>query len=308
MKPILLFILLPILLLSCTKTAKKTEGEHPKPSSVSKVITADYELYIPKKSIKAVLILFGGYPESISDIKQEFQILNSTKNSDVAVLLLNYNQKLWLTDIEKFKLASRLQTIIEQHQLPSDNIVIGGFSSGGNVSVLISNYIIEMKQFYIDPKAVFLIDSPIDLAALYMASEKNIARKFSVPSVQESQWIIQTLDSNFGSPHQNLEPYEKEAVFTSISNNTSNLEHLKNTRLRFYTEPDTSWWREERMASYDQMNAYYIKRLYERLKQEGFKDLEYIATSNKGYRSNGIRHPHSWSIVDREDLLRWILQ
>ena len=188
----------------------------------------------------------GDYPESISDIKQEFQILNSTENSEVAVLLLNYNQKLWLTDIDKYELASRLQNIIEQHQLPSDNIVIGGFSSGSNVSVFISNCIIEMKQFYIDPKAVFLIDSPIDLAALYIASEKNITRKFSAPSVQESQWIIQTLDSNFGSLHQRLEPYEKEAVFTAISNNTSNLANLKNTRLRFYTEPDTSWWRKKR--------------------------------------------------------------
>ena len=66
----------------------------------------------------------------------------------------------------------------------------GGFSSGGVVSLLISDYIIGMKQFYIDPKGLFIVDSPIDLAALYTSSEKNIKRSFSEVSVQESNWII----------------------------------------------------------------------------------------------------------------------
>lgn len=31
----------------------------------------------------------------------------------------------------------------------------------------------------------------------------------------------------------------------------------------------------------------------ESLKFKGFKNVEYIATTNKGYRANGERHPHS---------------
>lgn len=57
-----------------------------------------------------------------------------------------------------------------------------------------------------------------------------------------------------------------------------------------YTEPDTLWWKENRMAG------------YEKLKENHFTDIEYIPTKNKGYRTNGERHPHSWSIVDTMDL------
>jgi hypothetical protein len=38
------------------------------------------------------------------------------------------------------------------------------------------------------------------------------------------------------------------------------------------------------------------------------KKIELIKTENKGYRNDGNRHPHSWSIVEVDDLLRWILK
>jgi len=31
-------------------------------------------------------------------------------------------------------------------------------------------------------------------------------------------------------------------------------------------------------------------------------------TQNKGIRGDGARHPHSWSIVDQEELIEWILK
>ena len=86
------------------------------------------------------------------------------------------------------------------------------------------------------------------------------------------------------------------------------LKNLENTRIRFYTEPDIQWWKENRKADYDQMNANFIEKLSQNLKDAGFDQVEYIPTENKGYRANGDRHPHSWSIVDKEDLLQWMLE
>ncbi len=83
---------------------------------------------------------------------------------------------------------------------------------------------------------------------------------------------------------------------------------LKNTKIRFYTEPDTLWWKKHYMSEYEEMNAYYIKKLSENLKKANFKDIEYIQTKDKEFRSNGERHPHSWSIIDRKDLIDWVLE
>ena len=297
-----------IVLISCKKSVQKKETKTAISNSFTEVVTNDYELYKPNKTIKAVLFLFGGYPETASAIKREFKILELAKVNKIAVVLLNYNKRLWLEKEEKYELAKQLQTIIELNKLPSENIFIGGFSSGGVMSLLISDFIIGMKQFYIDPKGVFIVDSPIDLQALYASSIKNLQRKFSEPAVLESTWIIDNLTKALGSPEEHIENYQNKSVFTYSTGIIKNVKHLKNTKIRLYTEPDTLWWKKHRMADYDQMNAFYIKELYKNLKAKGFKQITYIPTTNKGYRANGEKHPHSWSIVDKEDLVKWMLE
>lgn len=303
----IILILFFVGLVSCKQNKQEKEHTTSEKLEFTKIIKDDYELYKPNKEAKAVLILFGGYPETAEDIKREFKILDIARKNNIAVLLSNFNQKLWLEEDEKQKLAEQLQNIFLDYKLPKDAIYIGGFSSGGNVSLLISSFLIESNNFLIKPSGVFIADSPIDLIGLYRSSEKNIKRNFSEVSVTESNWIIEHLEENFGNPTKNIVNYENSAVFTSQTNAINNLKSLKNIKIRLYTEPDTIWWRENRMEDYDQTNAYYIKRLSETLEKSGFDKVEYIHTENMGFRANGERHPHSWSIVDKNDLMNWIL-
>ncbi|MFT5913717.1 MAG: hypothetical protein ACI81T_000199 [Bacteroidia bacterium] len=97
-------------------------------------------------------------------------------------------------------------------------------------------------------------------------------------------------------------------LYNLKTNTIDNLKGLEDIKIRLYTEPDTLWWRENRMADYDQMNACYIKQLSESLKEAGFSQVEYIPTENKGYRANGERHPHSWSIIDKKGLVDWMME
>ena len=307
MKRTSILILIFLAVVSCKQKKQEKEQITTEKIKFTEIVKEDYELYKPNKEINGVLIIFGGYPENADDIKREFQILDIARENSIAVLLSNFNQKLWLEENEKHQLAKKLQDIIIENQLPTENIFVGGFSSGGVVSLLISDFIVGIKQFYIDPKGVFIVDSPIDLIALYKSSEKNIERNFSEPSIQESTWLLETLGNNFGNPKDNIEKYEKNAVFTYSTINISNLKNLKRTKIRLYTEPDTLWWKENRMADYKQMNAFYIEKLAKSLTLKGYESVEYIATTDKGYRANGERHPHSWSIVDKKDLINWML-
>lgn len=305
MKQFLSIILLIIVVVSC-KEEKKEPQVNVLKTEFQDILKDGYELNKPTQNISAVLVLFGGYPEKPKDIKREFKILEEAKKNGISILYMNYNRKLWMEQDEKLKLAEQLQSIFKAHKLPTNNIYFGGFSSGGNVALLISDFLTQ-QNLDLTPKGVFIVDSPIDLVALYQSSEKNIERNFSEISVQESTWLLQTLETQFGYPNIDISKYQEYAVYTSITDHTDNLKNLKNTKIRLYTEPDTLWWKENRMADYDQMNAYYIKRLSETLKSLEFKDVEYISTKNKGYRANGERHPHSWAIVDKTNLINWIL-
>jgi hypothetical protein len=304
----ILVIIFLTILISCKSEKKKTiHKEITKEVKTATIITDDFEIIKPTENSKVVLILFGGFGEKPADIKREFQILDLAKKNQISLVLMNYSDKLWLEENDKRDLAQLLQSALEEHNLSHKDIYIGGFSSGGIVSLLISDYITGLKEFYINPKGVFIADSPIDLLALYKASEINIERNFSDVAIQESNWIINLFDKQLGNPKNGISNYEKYAVFTSTSNYTKNLSNLKNTKIRLYTEPDVNWWKANRKTNFEQTNAYYIQKLSESLKKRDFKNVAYIATKNKGYRGNGERHPHSWSIIDVENLFDWML-
>jgi hypothetical protein len=306
MKKLSATILILILFISFKSSVKSNENL--KKAVFEEVIKENYELSKPAGTIKKVLVLFGGFPENAAEIKLEFTIADLVNQNNLAVLYMNYNKKLWLEEPEKHKLAEQLQSICKENKLQTKDIYIGGFSSGGNVALLMASYLTENKNYKFAPKGVFIIDSPIDLVALYKNSEKNVERRFSETSVTESTWLISTLGKQFGNPNDDISKYQKYAVYTSKTENIDNLKGLKSIKIRLYTEPDTLWWQENRKADYEQMNAFYIKKLYESLKKSGFKYLEYIPTENKGYRANGDRHPHSWSIVDKNELMKWIMK
>lgn len=46
--------------------------------------------------------------------------------------------------------------------------------------------------------------------------------------------------------------------------------------------------------------------LINRLMLMGNQEAEFIQTFQTGYRRNGQRHPHSWSIIDAEECVDWM--
>lgn len=206
---------------------------------------------------------------------------------------------------EKNQLATIVSQMFAENDLTQENVYIGGFSSGGNISLLLGNYLVESGSD-IQPEGVFIVDSPVDLLRLYKNAQRNIERNFMPSSVQESRMTVSILESAFGKPEDGIKPYEEHSPYTSKTHNIDNLKYLQNAKLRLYTEPDTVWWKENRQYEYEDMNAYFIKNLADDLTEEFGNIVEYIATKNRGYRPNGNRHPHSWSIVDVDELIQWI--
>lgn len=298
-------IILALIVISC-KEQNKENTQTEKPVS-EKITTSEFELIRSEKQ-NGLLILFPCFPCDARNTFSEFNISEISIKNGISVLAMNLNQHLFLNQSEKQQLAEQIEKIVIENNLYKENIFIGGFSSGGNISLLISDYLVESKS-QIQPKGVFVVDSPIDLLALYKTAQKNLKMNFSEPSIQEANWIKGFFDKEFGNPENGIENYEKHSPYTFETQNIENLKNLENLKIRFYTEPDLKWWQENRKNNYKDLNAYYIKKLSDKLKTEfGSKNIELIETENKGYRANGERHPHSWAIVNRKDLLKWIME
>lgn len=298
-----LIIILALITISCKgQTEKINSTEKYTPEIIT---TSEFEL-IKAENQKGLLILFPCFPCDAKNTLNEFKISEISVNNGFSVLAMNLNELLYLKPKEKQELAEKLTKIVSEYDLPKKNLFVGGFSSGGNVSLIISDYLVKNKR-QIQPKGVFIVDSPVDLFGLYKTAEKNLKLNFSEPAVAESKWIKEMLDNEFGNSDNGIGNYELNSPFTLETQNIDNLKGLENLKIRFYTEPDLKWWSENANNDYKDLNAFYIEKLSEKLKTEfPNNNIELIKTENKGYRENGERHPHSWSIVNEKDLINWM--
>ncbi|MBX9449077.1 MAG: hypothetical protein KL787_04905 [Taibaiella sp.] len=81
---------------------------------------------------------------------------------------------------------------------------------------------------------------------------------------------------------------------------------MKDIPVRIYNDVDVCWWIENRNADLYAMNAVDQSAMINLLRMNGNTRAEFINAYQKGYRLEGMRHPHSWSIVDPEDCIDWI--
>lgn len=189
-------IILAFITMSC-----KGQNDHTNSAETlvpSTLTTPEFE-YIKAEDQNGLLILFPCFPCNAQNTLSEFKITDISIKNGVSILAMNLNERLYLKPQEKQELAEQLTKIIREYSLPQMNIFFGGFSSGGNISLIISDYLVQNKS-PIQPKGVFVVDSPVDLFGLYKTAEKNLELNFSESAVQESQWIKTMFDSEFGNP------------------------------------------------------------------------------------------------------------
>ena len=95
MKNFLVIIFIFTAVISC-KNSKTEKLENAVNLEFEEITNDSYELFRPAGNIKAVLVLFAGYPETPEDVKREFTILEEAKKNNISILYMNYNQKLWM--------------------------------------------------------------------------------------------------------------------------------------------------------------------------------------------------------------------
>jgi len=111
-----------------------------------------------------------------------------------------------------------------------------------------------------------------------------------------------------GNPVQMLTNYINYSPFCYTAEHGGNARFLKDIAIRAYTEPDVHWRIDKRGKDYYGRNAIDAVALINQLKIDGNKNAELILTDNSCYRPDGTRQPHSWFIVDEEELLDWFMK
>jgi hypothetical protein len=273
----------------------------PKTAEPREIHTPAYDLLLPAEQ-KALVILFPCFPCDAADTRSESPIADTAVANGIAVLLMNFNQHILMSDAEKREVLDSIAAAVKAHGVNAKNTFIGGFSSGGNVSVLLAKELVRAPRPGIGLKGIFAVDSPLDLVHLYECSMRDLAKSSFPEYKDEARYLIAFLDSTLGAPTDSMANYERSAP---LLNSSASVAPLKDLPIRFYTEPDTAWWRTHRDDSYEELNSFAMKRIHDTLVAAGNMRAEYITTEGRGVQ-HGNRHPHAWSIVDERELVRWM--
>lgn len=270
-----------------------------------------YIAVLPEKGkIKSFMFLLDGFGNSPKNVLVQTEIPEYASRQGILTIipLLKTGSLYFGSDTaSQESLKEIINLVVKKYQLVGKNFYIGGFSIGGTCAVKYSELAIK-NNYPIKPKAVFAIDPPLDWERFYLSAKRVVRLSNPTQINGEITYMIDKIENEMnGTPKTSLKNFYKNSPY-SFSDSTQNaIKYLINTPIRIISEPDIQWWLEQRGYDLDYINIIDQTRMINELQRLGNNKAILVTTTEKGYRKpNNNRHPHSWSIADPEQTIKWL--
>ncbi len=267
-----------------------------------------YHVVEPKNdSIAGVLVLLAGFGQRAEDTPPETKLHQVGYSNNIMTVFFAGGNKLYADSITQVKLTAVLNDVIYRYKVKTDKFVLGGFSGGGMIALRYVELCNEFPlKFPIKPRGVFTVDSPIDIFTIYEQLEESAKNNYSELAVEEALRAMAHINNDYGVPRENISTYAKLTAFSMNKDYCQNELFLKNTAIRTYHDVDIAWRIINRNQTVHRSNYEVTAELINRLVLMGNTKAEFMQSFQTGYRSNGQRHPHSWSIVNEVEFMQWM--
>jgi hypothetical protein len=269
-------------------------------------ISSGYTLWIPAADSIEGLVVFM---HARRDTSATEPVIELAARHKLAVLYVTTDNRLeFLFEEENMlEIEGYIQEVISSYVIPAGNILYCGMSLAGTRALRMAMFAQGPSSRYrIIPKAIAVCDAPLDMVRFFREARKAAILDFHPIAANEGFWVANHLYDQFGgAPGDTMKAYVAYSPFVYEARDGGNAGYFKDIAIRTYTEPDVHWWMETRRKDYYSMNAMDMAGLVNQLNILGNTRAELITTAGKGFHPDGERHPHSWSIVDEEELLNW---
>jgi hypothetical protein len=258
-------------------------------------------------NIQGAIILLDGFSGNADAMLRETRIHSVACTNDILTICFPTGQRLY-ADKSIIDLMNRALTeIILEFKLRRDQFAIGGMSSGGTIALRYAELCREKPAEYpISPKAVFDVDSPLDLVNFCETSEKDLQQNANMWWTGEGRMVLNKLKNEIGDYKTDIKKFNAVSPFYKDGKEPGNEKFLKDIAFRTYHDVDINWHIQNRRHSIYNTNMLNGSELVNRLVIQGSTQAEFIQSKIQGRRNNGMRHPHSWNIVDEAELVQWI--
>ena len=264
-------------------------------------------IYPPKLPWKGYLFLVPGFGENADNVFQQTDLSKKLALNGILTIIPTFQDgtlSFGVDSLSQLTFIEILKDVTKKHKLIDQRFYVGGFSIGGSCAIKYA------ENALITPVAIFAIDPPLDFERFYNSAKRDVRlSKLKEPN-QENIYMINRIEKEMnGTPQTALANFYKTSPYSFSDTTQTAIKNLVRTPMRIYSEPDINWWLKERGADLTSMNVTECSAMINELNRLGNVNATLITTENKGYRKpENRRHPHSWSIVDNDDLIRWLLK
>lgn len=277
-----------------------------------------YTLLLPEteKDLEGLVVVFSGRRKTLENISEPMKMHSHAFDQDLGLLYVSTGNPIdfYFENERMLVVRDLIREAVEKHDLrlenPLENLSYVGFSIGGTQALKFTIFCQKSSsECTLTPDSVAVVDAPLDMIRFWHATERAERVGFHPRGAGEGRWVSHWLEKNLGgTPHEHREAYVEYSPYTytweTVGDNLGgNAQYLKGIPVRTYAEPDVNWHIEHRRRSYYSMNVTDMAALVTDLRTMGNDEAEFIATHNQ--RTNPEENPHSWSIVDEPDLMRW---
>lgn len=273
----------------------------------SDTATGYYLAIQPKsKQIKGVLVLLSSFL-SPEDLLSETKLHNVAYNNDLLTVFAPTRQKLYADSSAVNSINNIFNDIVQRYKADTSGFVLAGYDEAGNIALRYTELAYQHPLLFpLLPKAVFGIDTPVDLFGLWHWSERQIKKNYWEGAVGDAHYYIDSMTKENGTIYTNKQRYLQLSPFYNETDSLGNEQYLKNVAVRLYYDTDINWQLTNRRNSFYDTKMPDGSELIKRLLLLGNDKAEFMAAKQPGMRSNGLRHPNALSIVDEVECIGWI--
>lgn len=272
-----------------------------------------YTAVVPdKQPLAGYLVLIPGFGETAERAMQQTDLPLRCAEKGILTIIPTLGDGVMSFGVDASSqqaLVAILDDAVKKYKLSGQQFYIGGFSIGGSAAVKYAETAVSENR-KVKPVAVFAIDPPLDFERFYNSSKRDIRLSAGSQPNQENVYMVGRIEQVMGgTPEEKLENYHAISPYSYSDATQKAVKNLMNVPIRLYVEPDVNWWIENRGSDFSAMNALDCSALINELRRFGNQEAILVLSENKGYRKpDNKRHPHSWSIVDNEGLIAWLLE
>jgi len=187
-------------------------------------------------------------------------------------------------------------------------VFLAGMSLGGTRAARLAVYLdVPRQDVWLRAAGLALVDAPLDMVRLWHSETRAAELNAHPAAADEGRWVTYLLETHLGGPPDTArDRFVDYSPYVHGEPSGGNATHLRGIPVRAYHEPDVDWWIENRRKDYYGMNAIDLAALVTELLVQG-NDRAELVTTHAARAGFPDESPHTWSIVDDDELVEWFL-